>query len=64
MDIQKRKLNKLKEEQKAKTKKQDLLNSYINSLNNFEDKIAAVKINQRLDKSTFVSSFKSLMKKK
>ena len=64
MDEEKIKLKKLKEEQKAKSQKEELLNSYIESSKNLEDKIAVVKLKHRVDKTAFVSSLKSLMKKK
>ena len=64
MDEEKIKLKKLKEEQKAKSRKDELLNSYIDSSKNLEDKIAAVKFKHMVDKTAFVSSLKSLMKKK
>ena len=63
MDEEKIKLKKLKEEQKAKSKKEQLLNSYIESSKNFDEKVTAVKLKHRVDKTSFVSSFKNLMKK-
>ena len=63
MDEEKIKLKKLKEEQKAKSKKEQLLNSYIESSKNFDEKVTAVKLKNRVDKTSFVSSFKNLMKK-
>ena len=63
MDEEKIKLKKLQEEQKAKSKKEQLLNSYIESSKNFDEKVAAVKLKHRVDKTSFVSSFKNLMKK-
>ena len=44
MDEEKIKLKKLQEEQKAKSQKEELLNSYIESSKNLEDKIAVVKL--------------------
>tara|TARA_Y100001970_G_C13547688_1_gene515323 strand:+ start:231 stop:425 length:195 start_codon:yes stop_codon:yes gene_type:complete len=64
MDEEKIKLKKLQEEQKAKSQKEELLNSYIESSKNLEDKIAVVKLKHRVDKTAFVSSLKNLMKKK
>ena len=63
MDEEKVKLKKLQEEQKAKSKKEELLNSYIESSKNFDDKVAVVKLKHRVDKTAFVSSFKNFMKK-
>ena len=64
MDEQKVKLDKLKQEQKLKSKKEKLLNSYIGSSQNLEDKIAVVKLKHRIDKSSFVLSLKHLMNNK
>ncbi len=64
MDEEKIKLKKLQEEQKAKSQKEELLNSYIESSKNLEDKIAVVKLKHRVDKTAFFSSLKNLMKKK
>ncbi len=64
MDKEKIKLKKLQEEQKAKSQKEELLNSYIESSKNLEDKIAVVKLKHRVDKTAFFSSLKNLMKKK
>ena len=64
MHEEKIKLKKLQEEQKAKSQKEELLNSYIESSKNLEDKIAVVKLKHRVDKTAFVSSLKNLMKKK
>ena len=63
MDEEKLKLKKLQEEQKANSKKKELLNSYIDSSKNFDDKVVAVKLRHRVDKTYFISSFKNLMKK-
>tara|TARA_B100001758_G_C18328846_1_gene567598 strand:- start:769 stop:960 length:192 start_codon:yes stop_codon:yes gene_type:complete len=63
MDEEKLKLKKLQEEQKANSKKKELLNSYIESSKNFDDKVVAIKLKHRVDKTSFVSSFKNLMKK-
>ena len=64
MDDKKVKLKKLKEEQKVKSRKEELLNYQIESSKNFEDKITAVKLKHRVDKTAFISSLKNLMKKK
>ena len=44
MDEEKLKLKKLQEEQKANSKKKELLNSYIESSKNFDDKVYRVNI--------------------
>ena len=63
MDNQKYKLEKLKKIQKAKSRKDELFNSYLNKTNKVEDKIALIKFKQKDDNSLFLSSIKTLMKK-
>ena len=58
------KLKKLKNEQKLKSNKNKLLNSFIDSSKNMEDKIAAVKLKNSIDKSAFISSIRQMMKSK
>ena len=58
------KLKKLKNEQKLKSKKNELLNSYIDSSKNMEDKIAVIKMKNSVDKSSFISSLRQMMKNK
>ena len=58
------KLKKLKKEQKLKSNKDELLNSYIDSSKNLEDKIAVLKMKNSIDKSSFISSLRKLMKNK
>ena len=58
------KLKKLRNEQKLKSKKNKLLNSYIDSSKNMEDKIAVIKMKNYVDKSTFISSLRQMMKNK
>ena len=58
------KLKKLKKEQKLKSNKDELLNSYIDSSKNLEDKIAVLKMKNSIDKSSFISSFRKMMKNK
>ncbi len=58
------KLKKLKKEQKLKSNKDELLNSYINSSKNLEDKIAVIKMKNSIDKSSFISSLRKMMKNK
>ena len=60
---EKHKLEKLKREQKAKSRKDELFNSYLNKTNKVEDKIALVKFKQKDNNSLFLSSLKTLMKK-
>ena len=64
MSIEKIKLRKLQQEQKRRTKKKELLDSYINDSKNFNEKITALKLKHEFDKSSFISGFKNLMKKK
>ena len=58
------KLKKLRNEQKLKSKKNKLLNSYIDSSKNIEDKIAVIKMKNSVDKSSFISSLRKMMKNK
>ena len=58
------KLKKLKSEQKSKSNKDKLLNSYIDSSKNIDDKIAVLKMKNSVDKSSFISSFRKMMKDK
>ena len=64
MDEEKIKLKKLQEEQKAKSQKRRIIKFLYRKFKNLEDKIAVVKLKHRVDKTAFVSSLKSLMKKK
>ena len=59
-----KKLQKLKIEQEAKSKKDKIINSYIDSSKTLEDKISAVKLKHSVDKSAFVLSIKQLLNKK
>ena len=56
------KLEKLKIEQKAKSIKDELFNSYLNKTNNVENKIVLIKFKQK-DNFLFLFSLKTLMKK-
>ena len=58
------KLKKLKKEQKLKSNKDELLNSYIDSSKNLEDKIAVIKMKNSIDKSSFISSLRKMMENK
>ncbi len=58
------KLKKLRNEQKLKSKKNKLLNSYIDSSKNMEDKIAIIKMKNSVDKSSFISGLRQMMKNK
>ena len=58
------KLKKLKSEQKLKSNKDKLLNSFIDSSKNMDDKIAVLKMKNSVDKSSFISSFRKMMKDK
>ena len=58
------KLKKLRNEQKLKSKKNKLLNSYIDSSKNMDDKIAVIKMKNSIDKSSFISSLRQMMKNK
>ena len=64
MESENLKLKKLRNEQKLKSKKNKLLNSYIDSSKNMEDKIAVIKMKNSVDKSSFISSLKQMMKNK
>ena len=64
MEIENLKLKKLRNEQKLKSKKSKLLNSYIESSKNMEDKIAVIKMKNSVDKSSFISSLRQMMKNK
>ena len=64
MNEEQKKLNKLQREQKIKSKKNDLLNAYIDSSKNLEEKIAIIKLKHEIEKSSFINGFKTLMKKK
>ena len=55
---------KLKSEQKLKSNKDKLLNSFIDSSKNMDDKIAVLKMKNSVDKSSFISSFRKMMKDK
>ncbi|MFL2821251.1 MAG: hypothetical protein ACJ0A5_02145 [Candidatus Puniceispirillales bacterium] len=64
MESENLKLKKLKNEQKLKSNKDKLLNSYIDSSKNMDDKIAVLKMKNSVDKSSFISSFRKMMKDK
>ena len=64
MESENSKLKKLKNEQKLKSNKDKLLNSYIDSSKNMDDKIAVLKMKNSVDKSSFISSFRKMMKDK
>ena len=64
MNKQEIKLEKLKKEQNTITKKKKLLDSYISGSKNLNEKISALRLKHELDSSSFISSFKTLMKKK
>ena len=64
MESENLKLKKLKNEQKLKSNKDELLNSYIDSSKNVEDKIAVIKMKNSEDKSSFISSLRQMMKNK
>ena len=64
MESENLKLNKLKNEQKLKSSKDKLLNSYIDSSKNMDDKIAVLKMKNSVDKSSFISSLRKMMKDK
>ena len=63
MRDQRNKLDKLKREQKAKSSRNELFNSFLNKTTKIEDKIALVKFKQKDNNSLFLSSLKTLMKK-
>ena len=64
MESENLKLKKLKSEQKLKSNKDKLLNSYIDSSKNMDDKIAILKMKNSVDKSSFISSLRKMMKDK
>ena len=64
MESENLKLKKLKSEQKLKSNKDKLLNSYIDSSKNMGDKIAVLKMKNSVDKSSFISSLRKMMKDK
>ena len=64
MESENLKLKKLKSEQKLKSNKNKLLNSYIDSSKNMDDKIAVLKMKNSVDKSSFISSLRKMMKDK
>ena len=64
MENENLKLKKLKSEQKLKSNKDKLLNSFIDSSKNMDDKIAVLKMKNSVDKSSFISSFRKMMKDK
>ena len=64
MESENLKLKKLKNEQKLKSNKDKLLNSYIDSSKNMDDKIAVIKMKNSIDKSSFISSLRKMMKDK
>lgn len=64
MESENLKLKKLKSEQKLKSNKDKLLNSFIDSSKNMDDKIAVLKMKNSFDKSLFISSFRKMMKDK
>ena len=57
----KQQLNKLKAEQKAKSKKRKSLESYIkDNSNRFQDKLNVVKITQKADTDLFANAIKAV----
>ena len=64
MESENLKLQKLKSEQKLKSNKDKLLNSFIDSSKNMDDKIAVLKMKNSVDKSSFISSLRKMMKDK
>ena len=64
MESENLKLKKLRNEQKIKSIKNKLLNYFIDSSKNMEDKIAVIKMKNSEDKSTFISSLRQMMKNK
>ena len=54
MESENLKLKKLKSEQKLKSNKDKLLNSFIDSSKNIDDKIAVLKMKNSVDKSSFI----------
>ena len=63
MDNQKYKLEKFKNEQKAKSSRDELFNSYLDKTTKVEDKIALIKFKQKDNNAVFLTSLKTLMKK-
>ena len=63
MDNQKYKLEKLKNEQKAKSSRDELFNFYLDKTTKVEDKIALIKFKQKDNNAVFLKSLKTLMKK-
>ena len=64
MESENLKLQKLKSEQKLKSNKDKLLNSFIDSSKNMDDKIAVLKMKNSVDKSSLISSLRKMMKDK
>ena len=64
MESENLKLKKLKSEQKLKSNKDKLLNSFIDSSKYMDDKIAVLKMKNSVDKSSFISSLRKMMKDK
>ena len=64
MENENLKLKKLKSEQKLKSNKEKLLKFYIDSSKNMDDKIAVLKMKNSVDKSSFISSLRKMMKDK
>ena len=64
MESENLKLKKLKSEQKLKSNRDKLLNSFIDSSKNIDDKIAVLKMKNSVDKSSFISSLRQMMKNK
>ena len=64
MESENLKLKKLKSEQKLKSNKDKLLNSFIDSSKNMDDKIAVLKMKNSVDKSSFIASLRQMMKGK
>ena len=64
MESENLKLKKVISEQKLKSNKDKLLNSYIDSSKNMDDKIAVLKMKNSVDKSSFISSLRKMMKDK
>ena len=64
MESENLKLKKLKSEQKLKSNKDKLLNSFIDSSKNMDDKIAVLKMKNSVNKSSFISSLRKMMKDK
>ena len=64
MESENLRLKKLKSEQKLKSNKDKLLNSFIDSSKNMDDKIAVLKMKNSVDKSSFISSLRKMMKDK